>query len=232
MRYYKTLLAKLRLPTNKRKKEYIVPPDDHISPKSSPISAGENTPPTRSEAEEAVRILIKWMGDDPTREGLIDTPKRVINSYGELFSGYTQDPSEILERTFEETDGYGDIVLLKDIRVESYCEHHLIPITGVAHVAYIPENRVVGISKLARTVELFSKRLQIQEKLTSQVANAINDTLKPKGVAVLIEAEHGCMTTRGVHKPGVNMVTKTLIGCFKENPDLRTEFLSLIKKPA
>tara|TARA_Y100001954_G_scaffold164798_1_gene174868 strand:+ start:850 stop:1479 length:630 start_codon:yes stop_codon:yes gene_type:complete len=209
-----------------------VPPDDHISPKSSPISAGENTPPTRSEAEEAVRILIKWMGDDPTREGLIDTPKRVINSYGELFSGYTQDPREILERTFEETDGYGDIVLLKDIRVESYCEHHLIPITGVAHVAYIPENRVVGISKLARTVELFSKRLQIQEKLTSQVANAINDTLKPKGVAVLIEAEHGCMTTRGVHKPGVNMVTKTLIGCFKENPDLRTEFLSLIKKPA
>ena len=172
------------------------------------------------------------MGDDPTREGLIDTPKRVINSYAELFSGYTQDPSEILERTFEETDGYGDIVLLKDIRVESYCEHHLIPITGVAHVAYIPENRVVGISKLARTVELFSKRLQIQEKLTSQVANAINDTLKPKGVAVLIEAEHGCMTTRGVHKPGVNMVTKTLIGCFKDNSDVRTEFLSLIKKPA
>ena len=207
-------------------------PDDHINPKRSVSSANANTPPTRSEAEEAVRILIRWMGDDPTREGLIDTPKRVINSYGELFIGYSQDPSEILERTFEETDGYGDIVLLKDIRVESYCEHHLIPITGVAHVAYIPENRVVGISKLARTVELFSKRLQIQEKLTSQVATAINDSLKPKGVAVLIEAEHGCMTTRGVHKPGVNMVTKTLIGCFKDNPDLRTEFLSLIKKPA
>ena len=207
-------------------------PDDHISPKSSPRDARAHPPPTRSDAAQAVRTLIKWMGDDPTREGLIDTPKRVINSYAELFSGYTQDPSEILERTFEETDGYGDIVLLKDIRVESYCEHHLIPITGVAHVAYIPENRVVGISKLARTVELFSKRLQIQEKLTSQVANAINDTLKPKGVAVLIEAEHGCMTTRGVHKPGVNMVTKTLIGCFKENPDLRTEFLSLIKRPA
>ena len=207
-------------------------PDDHISSKSSPSNPSKNTLPTRSDAEQAVRTLIKWMGDDPTREGLIDTPKRVINSYAELFSGYTQDPSEILERTFEETDGYGDIVLLKDIRVESYCEHHLIPITGVAHVAYIPENRVVGISKLARTVELFSKRLQIQEKLTSQVANAINDTLKPKGVAVLIEAEHGCMTTRGVHKPGVNMVTKTLIGCFKENPDLRTEFLSLIKRPA
>ena len=207
-------------------------PDDHISPKSSPSGARANTHPTRSEAEEAVRTLIRWMGDDQTREGLIDTPKRVIKSYAELFSGYTQDPSEILERTFEETDGYGDIVLLKDIRVESYCEHHLIPITGVAHVAYIPENRVVGISKLARTVELFSKRLQNQEKLTSQVANAINDTLKPKGVAVLIEAEHGCMTTRGVHKPGVNMVTKTLLGCFKENPDLRTEFLSLIKRPA
>ena len=207
-------------------------PDDHISPKSSPSDARANTRPTRSEAEAAVRTLIRWMGDDPPREGLIDTPKRVIKSYADLFSGYTQDPSEILERTFEETDGYGDIVLLKDIRVESYCEHHLIPITGVAHVAYIPENRVVGISKLARTVELFSKRLQIQEKLTSQVANAINDTLKPKGVAVLIEAEHGCMTTRGVHKPGVNMVTKTLLGCFKENPDLRTEFLSLIKRPA
>ena len=222
----------MRPPTNKSKEEYIVSPDDHISPKSSPNGTRENTHPTRSEAEEAVRTLIRWMGDDPTREGLIDTPKRVIKSYAELFSGYTQDPSEILERTFEETDGYGDIVLLKDIRVESYCEHHLIPITGVAHVAYIPENRVVGISKLARTVELFSKRLQIQEKLTSQVANAINDTLKPKGVAVLIEAEHGCMTTRGVHKPGVNMVTKTLLGCFKENPDLRTEFLSLIKRPA
>ncbi len=207
-------------------------PDDHMNPKSPPSSVSESLHPTRSEAEEAVRTLIKWMGDDPTREGLIDTPKRVINSYAELFSGYTQDPSEILERTFEETDGYGDIVLLKDIRVESYCEHHLIPITGVAHVAYIPENRVVGISKLARTVELFSKRLQIQEKLTSQVANAINDTLKPKGVAVLIEAEHGCMTTRGVHKPGVNMVTKTLIGCFKDNSDVRTEFLSLIKRPA
>lgn len=207
-------------------------PDDHMNPKSPPSSVSESLHPTRSEAEEAVRTLIKWMGDDPTREGLIDTPKRVINSYAELFSGYTQDPSEILERTFEETDGYGDIVLLKDIRVESYCEHHLIPITGVAHVAYIPENRVVGISKLAQTVELFSKRLQIQEKLTSQVANAINDTLKPKGVAVLIEAEHGCMTTRGVHKPGVNMVTKTLIGCFKDNSDVRTEFLSLIKRPA
>ncbi len=206
-------------------------PDDHMNPKSPPSSVSESSHPTRSEAEEAVRTLIKWMGDDPTREGLIDTPRRVINSYAELFSGYTQDPSEILERTFEETDGYSDIVLLKDIRVESYCEHHLIPITGVAHVAYIPENRVVGISKLARTVELFSKRLQIQEKLTSQVANAINDTLKPKGVAVLIEAEHGCMTTRGVHKPGVNMVTKTLIGCFKDNSDVRTEFLSLIKRP-
>ena len=163
-------------------------PDDHISSKSSPSNASTNTPPTRSEAEQPVRTPIRWMGDDPTREGLIDTPKRVINSYAELFSGYTQDPSEILERTFEETDGYGDIVLLKDIRVESYCEHHLIPITGVAHVAYIPENRVVGISKLARTVELFSKRLQIQEKLTSQGANAINDTLKPKGVAVVIDA--------------------------------------------
>tara|TARA_B100000575_G_scaffold290257_1_gene293577 strand:- start:406 stop:1068 length:663 start_codon:yes stop_codon:yes gene_type:complete len=218
--------------TNKNKEEYIVSPDDHMNPKSSPSSVNASSHPTRSEAEEAVRTLIKWMGDDPTREGLIDTPKRVINSYAELFSGYAQNPSEILERTFEETDGYGDIVLLKDIRVESYCEHHLIPITGVAHVAYIPENRVVGISKLARTVELFSKRLQIQEKLTSQIANAINDTLKPKGVAVLLEAEHGCMTTRGVHKPGVNMVTKTLIGCFKENSDLRTEFLSLIKKPA
>ena len=208
-------------------------PDDHISKKNSPTITDKTTskaPPTRLEAEEAIRTLIRWMGDDPTREGLIDTPKRVINSYAELFNGYTKDPKEILERTFEETNGYGDIVLLKDIRVESYCEHHLIPITGTAHVAYYPENRVVGISKLARTVELFSKRLQIQEKLTSQIANAINETLRPKGVAVLIEAEHGCMTTRGVHKPGVNMVTKTLLGCFQENNHLRSEFLSLIKK--
>ena len=195
-------------------------------------AALHNRMPSKAEAEAAIRTLIRWAGDDPDREGLVGTPDRVARAYKEFFAGYLEDPIEILQRTFEETDGYGDIVLLKDIRVESYCEHHLIPITGVAHVAYIPENRVVGISKLARTVELFSKRLQIQEKLTSQVANAINDTLKPKGVAVLIEAEHGCMTTRGVHKPGVNMVTKTLIGCFKENPDLRTEFLSLIKRPA
>ena len=160
-----------------KQKEDIVSPDDHISKKNSPTETDKTSskaPPTRLEAEEAVRTLIRWMGDDPTREGLIDTPKRVINSYAELFNGYTKDPKEILERTFEETNGYGDIVLLKDIRVESYCEHHLIPITGTAHVAYYPANRVVGISKLARTVELFSKRLQIQEKLTSQIANAIN----------------------------------------------------------
>lgn len=158
--------------------------------------------PTREEAEEAVRTLLRWAGDDPDREGLRGTPDRVARSYGEFFAGYQQDPAEILRRTFEETDGYDEMVVLRDIRVESYCEHHMVPIIGVAHVAYLPRRRVVGISKLARVVEVYAKRLQIQEKMTAQVANTIQEELDPLGVAVVIDANHQCMSTRGVHKTG------------------------------
>ncbi|MEQ9557855.1 MAG: GTP cyclohydrolase I FolE [Rhodospirillales bacterium] len=184
--------------------------------------------PTRAEAEQAVRTLIRWAGDDPAREGLIDTPKRVASAYEEFFAGYDADPVEILQRTFEETDGYDEIVVLKDIRLESHCEHHMVPIIGVAHVAYLPHRRVVGISKLARVVEAYAKRLQIQEKMTAQVANAINDVLEPKGVAVVIEAAHQCMTTRGVSKPGVTMVTSRMLGAFRDDPTTRREFLAMI----
>ncbi|MBX9699765.1 MAG: GTP cyclohydrolase I FolE, partial [Acetobacteraceae bacterium] len=159
--------------------------------------------PTREEAEAAVRTLLRWTGDDPDREGLVDTPARVVRAYEEFFSGYAVDPVDLLARSFEETDGYDEMVVLRDIRLESHCEHHMVPIIGKAHVAYLPEGRVVGISKLARVVEVYAKRLQIQEKLTAQVANTINEVLQPKGVAVVIEAAHQCMTTRGVHKSGV-----------------------------
>jgi GTP cyclohydrolase I len=181
-----------------------------------------------SQAEAAVRTLLRWAGDDPTREGLRDTPARVARSYSELFAGYNVDPVALLERTFEEVDGYDEIVLLRDIRLESYCEHHMVPIIGRAHVAYLPANRVVGISKLARVVDAYAKRLQIQEKLTVQIANTINDVLQPRGVAVVIEAGHQCMSTRGVHKPGVSMVTSRMIGAFRDNPDTRRELLSMI----
>ncbi|MDA8232467.1 MAG: GTP cyclohydrolase I FolE [Magnetospirillum sp.] len=184
--------------------------------------------PTRAEAELAVRTLIRWAGDDPDREGLIGTPDRVVRAYEEFFAGYEQDPVEILARTFEETDGYDEIVLLRDIRLESHCEHHMVPIIGKAHVAYLPDKRVVGISKLARVLEVYARRLQIQEKLTAQVANTINDVLQPKGVAVVIEAAHHCMTTRGVHKPGITMVTSRMLGVFRDDPATRREFLGLI----
>ncbi len=184
--------------------------------------------PTQAEAEAAVRTLLRWAGDDPEREGLLDTPARVVRSYRELFAGYGVDPTALLERTFEEVEGYDEIILLRDIRLESYCEHHMVPIIGRAHVGYLPNRRVVGISKLARVVDAFSKRLQIQEKLTVQIANAINSVLQPKGVAVVIEASHQCMTTRGVHKPGVGMVTSTMLGAFRSNPDTRRELLSMI----
>jgi GTP cyclohydrolase I len=184
--------------------------------------------PSQAEAEAAVRTLLRWAGDDPTREGLRDTPARVARSYSELFAGYNVDPVALLERTFEEVDGYDEIVLLRDIRLESYCEHHMVPIIGRAHVAYLPANRVVGISKLARVVDAYAKRLQIQEKLTVQIANTINDVLQPRGVAVVIEAGHQCMSTRGVHKPGVSMVTSRMIGAFRDNPDTRRELLSMI----
>ena len=184
--------------------------------------------PSRAEAEEAVRVLLRWAGDDTAREGLIDTPARVVRSYEEFFAGYEIDPVALLSRTFEETDGYDEIVLLRDIRIESYCEHHMVPIVGRAHVAYLPGNRVVGISKLARVVDAYSKRLQIQEKLTAQIANTLNEVLQPRGVAVVIDAQHRCMTTRGVHKTGVSMVTSRMLGVFRDDPSTRRELLAMI----
>jgi GTP cyclohydrolase IA len=184
--------------------------------------------PTREEAEAAVRVLLRWAGDDPAREGLLATPERVVRSYEEFFSGYAIDPVALLETTFEEVDGYDEIVLLRDIRLESHCEHHLAPIVGRAHVAYLPGRRVVGISKLARVVDAYAKRLQIQEKLTAQVANTINDVLQPRGVAVIIEAAHQCISTRGVHKPGVSMVTSRMLGAFRDDPSTRRELLAII----
>lgn len=187
--------------------------------------------PSRAEAEAAVRTLIRWAGDDPGREGLQDTPRRVVESYTEFFSGYEADPEDILRRTFEETDGYDEMVLLRDIRFESHCEHHMAPIIGRAHVAYLPHRRVVGISKLARLVEVYARRLQIQEKMTAQIANTVSDILEPKGVAVVIEAAHQCMTTRGIHKPGVVMVTSRMLGAFREDPSTRREFLAMVGNP-
>lgn len=184
--------------------------------------------PTREEAEAAIELLIRWAGDDPAREGLLDTPARVARAYEEFFSGYAVDPVELLQRTFEETDGYDEMVLLRDIGFESHCEHHMVPIIGVAHVAYMPRRRVVGISKLARVVEAYARRLQIQEKMTAQIANTLQEVLDPLGVAVVIEAAHQCMTTRGVHKPGVAMVTSRMLGLFRTNPSTRREFLALV----
>ena len=186
--------------------------------------------PTKAEAEAAVRTLIRWAGDDPGREGLLDTPARVVRSYAEFFSGYAEDPNEILSRTFEEVEGYDDWIMLRDIRLESHCEHHMLPIIGVAHIAYIPEGRIVGISKLARVVELFAKRLQTQETLTAQIASAIHDGLQAVGVAVLIEARHECMTTRGVHKPDVDMITSRMTGAFKKESRLEERFLNMLRK--
>jgi GTP cyclohydrolase I len=188
--------------------------------------------PTRAEAEEAVRTLLRWAGDDPDREGLRETPARVTRAYEEFFAGYGEDPKEMLSRTFEETEGYDEMVLLRDIRLESYCEHHVLPIIGKAHVAYMPKSRVVGISKLARVVEVYARRLQIQEKLTVQIASCIQDVLRPRGVAVVIDATHECMTTRGVHKSGVSMVTSHMLGVFRDDATTRRELLSLIGNPA
>jgi GTP cyclohydrolase I len=187
--------------------------------------------PSREEAEAAVRTLLQWTGDDPSREGLIDTPARVVRAYEEYFKGYDEDPEKILGRSFDETEGYDEIVVLKDICFASHCEHHIAPILGKAHIAYLPKSRVVGISKLARLVETFGRRLQIQEKMTAQIANSLNNVLKPKGVAVVIEAAHECMTTRGIDKPGVNMVTSTMLGAFRDDPSTRREFMSIIGNP-
>src|SRR6476661_11076104 len=172
---------------------------------------------SREQAEEAVRTLLQWAGDDPTREGLLDTPKRVVNAYRDWFSGYEIDPAEYLRRTFEEVGGYDEMVVLRDIAFESHCEHHLAPIIGRVHVGYLPTNKVVGISKLARVVEAYARRLQVQEKMNAQIAHCIERVLEPKGVAVVIEAAHQCMTTRGVHKTGVTMVTSTMLGDFRTN---------------
>ena len=188
--------------------------------------------PSREDAEAAIRTLIRWAGDNPGREGLRDTPKRVAKSYLEFFKGYDEDPVAMLERTFEEVDGYDEIVLLRDIRLESHCEHHMVPIIGRAHVAYLPDRRVVGISKLARVVDAYAHRLQIQEKLTSQICNTINDVLLPRGTAVIIEAAHECMTTRGVHKPGVSMVTSRMLGAFRDDPTTRRELLAMVGQRA
>jgi len=200
-----------------------------VSPVSRPAPRPFAEPrPSREEAEAAIRTLLRWAGDDPSREGLVDTPSRVARAYEEFFAGYDVDPVALLERTFEETDGYDEIVLLRDIRLESHCEHHMVPIIGRAHVAYLPHRRVVGISKLARVVEAYAKRLQIQEKLTAQIANTIAEVLQPKGVAVIIEAAHQCMTTRGIHKPGVTMVTSRMLGTFRDNPATRRELMAMI----
>ncbi len=185
--------------------------------------------PSKEEAEAAVRTLIQFAGDNPDREGLIGTPDRVARSYDEFYSGYFENPADVLVRTFEEVEGYDEMVLLKDIDFVSHCEHHMVPIVGKAHVAYLPQNRVVGISKLARVVEIFARRLQIQETMTSQIANTINEVLQPRGIAVVIEAVHGCMTTRGVGKKDVSMLTSTMLGEFRENPATRAEFMALIK---
>ena len=188
--------------------------------------------PSREEAEDAVRTLIQWAGDDPGRDGLTDTPARVVRSYEEFFNGYDACPRTILEKTFEETDGYDEIVLLRDIRFESHCEHHMAPIIGRAHVAYLPRHRVVGISKLARLVEIYAKRLQIQEKMTAQIANTIDEVLEPKGVAVVIEARHQCMTTRGVHKTDATLVTSRMLGELRENASTRREFMAILGNPS
>ena len=201
------------------------------SRKTAGRSANAKAParPTREAAEEAVRTLIRWAGDDPKREGLLETPSRVVRSYEEFYAGYGHDPKLVLARTFEEVDGYDEIIVLTDIRFESHCEHHMVPIIGKAHIGYLPDRRVVGISKLARLVEVYARRLQIQEKMTAQIADALQDVLKPRGVAVVVEAAHQCMTTRGVHKPGVSMVTSRMVGAFRQDARTRREFLSIVE---
>ena len=186
------------------------------------------TKPTREEAMDAVKTMIAWAGDDPTREGLLETPKRVINAYEEFFAGYEMDPDDILNKTFEEVAGYDEMIIIKDIRLESHCEHHMVPILGKAHLAYIPNNRVVGISKLARVVDVYGKRLQTQETMTAQIAESINRVLKPKGVAVVVDAGHQCMTTRGIHKTNATTITSQMLGVFRSDYRTRSEFMNLI----
>ena len=188
----------------------------------------ERSKPTREEAEAAVRTLLSWAGDDPAREGLVDTPKRVAKAYQDWFSGYGDDPADYLKRTFEEVEGYDELIVLRDIEFESHCEHHMAPIIGKAHVGYLPSGKVVGISKLARVVETYARRLQVQEKMTAQIAQVIQDVLQPRGVGVVIEGAHECMTTRGVHKRGVSMITSKMLGSFRDDARTRAEFLRFI----
>jgi len=207
-----------------------------LKPKLTPFCSLKPAPkdprPSRDEAEEAIRTLLLWAGDDPDREGLAETPARVARAFEEWFSGYGEDPEEYLRRTFEEVDGYDEMITLRDIRFESHCEHHLAPIIGRVHIGYLPNNKVVGISKLARVVEAYARRLQVQEKMNAQIAHCIQQVLEPLGVGVVVEASHQCMTTRGVHKPGVLMVTSMMLGEFRKNPLTRREFLSVIGNPA
>jgi GTP cyclohydrolase I len=186
------------------------------------------TKPTRTEVEDAIKTIIRWAGDDPSRDGLRETPDRVARAYEEYFRGYNEDPEDILQKTFKEIEGYDEMVVLRGIRFESHCEHHMAPIIGRAWVAYIPRGKVVGISKLARVVDAYAKRLQIQEKMTAQIANTVQDVLNPEGVAVVLKAEHQCMTTRGVHKPGTDLVTSRMLGAFRDNPITRQEFLAIV----
>ena len=205
----------------------MTPYDNGTSKATKPAREGKATGrPSREEAEAAVETLIRWMGESPTREGLVDTPARVVRAWEEFCAGYEEDPESLLGSTFEEVEGYDDMVMLRSIRMESHCEHHLVPILGTAHIAYLPDRRVVGISKLARVLDSFARRLQTQETLTAQVADCIQTALRPRGVAVLIDAQHQCMTTRGVHKPDVSMVTTRFTGAFETDRDLRDRFLT------
>jgi GTP cyclohydrolase IA len=207
---------------------------DEIVTRRSPAAINKQAAPrrpTRAETEDAVRTLIAWAGDDPGREGLKDTPRRVADAFEEYFAGYRLDPAEVLSKTFDETGGYDDLVMLRDIRVESHCEHHLAPFLGVAHVAYLPRGRILGISKIARVVEIFAKRLQTQEALTAQIAEAIEKALQPRGVAVLIEAEHQCMSTRGVRQPGVKTITTRFTGALEADASYRDRFLQMVHGP-
>lgn len=207
---------------------------DEIVTRRGPAAVKRETTisrPSRAEVEHAVRILIGWAGDDPDREGLKDTPSRVADAFEEYFSGYRLDPADVLSKTFDEVGGYDDLVMLRDIRVESHCEHHLAPFLGVAHVAYLPNGRILGISKIARVVEIFAKRLQTQEALTSQIADAIEQALRPRGVAVLIEAEHQCMSMRGVHQPGVKTITTRFTGALEADASYRDRFLQMVHGP-
>ena len=201
------------------------------TPSSNRLEPDGGKRTSRSDAEAAVRSLIEWAGDDPDREGLRGTPERVVRAYEEFFSGYREDPLAVLATTFEETEAYDEMIVLRDIRLESHCEHHIVPILGKVHIGYLPAGRVVGISKLARLVEVYAKRLQIQEALTSQIADTIREVLKPRGVGVVIEAAHQCMTTRGIRKPGVSMVTSRMLGSFRDDPATRREFLAMIEGP-